>query len=99
MFIRPVFISTEAPAYGVQARFDYNLSEVLVPTVPGSPPNPAWDVSHWDNALWGGTNVETESVRGATGMGRAMAVGMNCSSVVDTILIRFDVMYDSGNYL
>lgn len=98
-FIRPVFLSTIPPAFGTQARFDYNLSEVLVTTIPGAPPTPAWDVSHWDIDLWGGANVEIEAVRGATGLGRAMAVGLNGSSVVDTILIRFDIMYDSGNYL
>lgn len=97
--IRPVFLSLISPSYAVQARYDYDLSEVLGVISPGATPQPQWDVALWDVALWGGGAVAISTVRGGSGLGRAMAIGLNGSSKADTILIRFDLMFDTGNYL
>lgn len=98
-FIRPVFLGVVSPQYAVQAKYDYNLDEVLAPTSGGATPAPAWDVGIWDVALWGGGQEPVSIVNGATGIGRAFAIGLNGNSNSALTLIRFDIMYDSGNYL
>lgn len=95
-FIRAVFLAAQAPAYAVEARYDYNLSEVLpVPSIPvfsGS----VWDVGIWDLALWGGDLVEVEAPVGGSGIGRNIAIAINGTSSAKTILIRYDLMFTSG---
>lgn len=95
-FIRPVFLAAQAPAYAVEARYDYNLSEVLP-----APSNPVftgsvWDVGVWDLALWGGDFVEVEAPVGGSGIGRNVAIAINGTSSAPTILVRYDLMFTSG---
>lgn len=98
-FIRPVFLAAAAPSYALEVRYDYNLSEVLPP--PSASPflGDVWDSGIWDLALWGGTYVEIEKPQGGSGLGRAIAVALNGSSTTPTILIRYDLMYDTGGAL
>lgn len=98
-FVRPVFLAAVSPQYAITAKYDYDLSEALAPTAGALPPNPAWDIALWDIALWGGTYVTFAPVVGTGGMGRAMALAMNGQSTTDTILLRFDMMFDTGGYL
>jgi hypothetical protein len=53
----------------------------------------------WDLALWGGTYLEIEAPVGGSGLGRAIAVAINGSSTTPTILVRYDLMYDTGGAL
>lgn len=98
-FIRPVFLAAQAPAYAVEARYDYNLSEVLSP--PASPifSGSVWDVGIWDSALWGGDFVEVENPVGGSGIGRNIAIAINGSSSAPTILVRYDLMFTTGGLL
>lgn len=98
-FIRPVFLAAQAPSYAVEARYDYNLSEVL--SVPAAPDlsGSVWDVGIWDSALWGGDLVEVEKPVGGSGIGRNIAVAINGSSSSETILVRYDLMYTTGGLL
>jgi hypothetical protein len=57
-----------------------------------------WDTALWDSGIWGGTTV-IESVVAGTGIGRAMAIGLRGSSNAPTLLVRFDIMFDSGGPL
>lgn len=97
--IRPVFLSLKAPSFAVQVKYDYDLSEVLAPPISSVVSGALWDVGQWDVDLWGGAAASISVVRGGSGIGRAMAIGMNGNSTSDTILLRFDLMFDSGNYL
>jgi hypothetical protein len=98
-FIRPVFLADQAPSYAVEARYEYNLSEVLA--VPSSPvfTGSVWDSGIWDLSLWGGDLFEIESPVGGSGIGRNVAVAINGSSSTNTILIRYDLMYTVGGVL
>lgn len=98
-FIRPVFLASAAPSYAVEARYDYNLSEVLPPPAATPASGSVWDVGLWDVALWGGDLFEVESPVGASGIGRNIAIAINGSSTSPTILIRYDLMYTSGGPL
>lgn len=95
-FIRPVFLSAQAPSYAVEARYEYNLSEVLPPPIPSVSTGSVWDVGVWDLALWGGDLFEIEKPVGGSGIGRNVAVAINGSSAATTILVRYDLMFTSG---
>jgi hypothetical protein len=100
-FIRPVFLASEAPSFAVEARYDYNLSEVLPAPQSSVGLGYLWDaaISLWDLATWGGEFVVVQDIVGASGMGRTIAVGLNGSSAVETILVRYDIMVDQGGMI
>lgn len=100
-FVRPVFLSASQPVYQVEVRYDYNISEVFTPGVStgAAPVGAVWDVAVWDISIWGAAVFEVESIKGAGGIGRAMAIGMTMLTSAETTLIRYDLMYDSGGML
>lgn len=98
-FIRPVFLSAANPAFSVTVRFDYNISEVLIPGTAAPSVGSLWDVAIWDTAIWGGAVFEVESVAGAGGIGRAMAIGLEMQTSAETTLIRYDLMGETGGML
>jgi len=99
-FVRPVFIADQVPSYIAEIRFDYNLSDTFGSPIPaGSASGTLWDVGIWDLSLWGGDFVTAENVQGVGGIGRAMAIGLNGQSGAETILVRHDLMFQSGGML
>lgn len=98
-FIRPVFLSGANPQFEVECRYDYNISEVFGPTSAAPTSGALWDVAIWDVDEWAGAVAEFEGVRGGTGIGRAMAVGLTMSTSIETTLIRYDLMFDTGGLL
>jgi hypothetical protein len=92
--IRPHFIAEGAePSYAVEARYDFNTAEpsLTLPTVTASP-------GTWGNGLWGttfvwGTGGTTPyaEVRGAQGIGSAVAIAWQTRCSVRTTLVGFDV--------
>lgn len=96
-FIRPVFLSPQQPKYSVEVRYDYNLSEVFSGTSGATPSGALWDIGIWDVSTWTGDFIEIERPVGGTGLGRAMAVGLTMQTGARTILIRHDLMFDTGN--
>lgn len=99
-YIRPVFIGAQSPNYFMEVRYDYNISDVFGTAVPGgATQGTLWDVGIWDVSLWEGQFVVIDQPQGAQGIGRAMAVGINGSSGAETILVRYDLMFDTGGML
>lgn len=98
-FIRPVFMAQQPPSYSVEARYDYNIAEVFDVPEAADPSGAVWDVAVWDVSLWAGDFQIIQDVKGASGLGRAIAVTVNGRSGSETTLIRFDVMRDGGGYL
>lgn len=99
-YIRPVFIADQVPSYTIEVRYDYNISDVFGTAVPGGPTSGAlWDVALWDFSVWAGDFVVADQPQGGSGIGRAMAIGINGSSGAETILIRYDLMFDTGGML
>jgi hypothetical protein len=98
-FIRPIFIAESAPEYVVEARYDYDLDEVFGASSPSVISGALWDVALWDFAIWAGEFSVVDVPTGASGLGRVISVGLNGRSVARTILIKFDLMFDSGGLL
>jgi len=49
--------------------------------------------------VWGGSLDVLDSPRGASGIGRYVAVAMRGRSTARTILIAFDLIVDSGGWM
>lgn len=95
-FIRPVFIAAAPPAYVVETRYDYNLTEIFGAPSASSISGALWDVAIWDAALWSVELATADQLRGGSGMGRTIAVGINGNTQAETILIRTDLYRDEG---
>lgn len=98
-FVRPVFLGSGQPSYQVNVLFDYNLTippsfSLIIPPV-----GAVWDLGIWDLATWTGDLIESEPVVGEGGIGRAMAIALQTSTIAPTTLIRFDAMAETGGFL
>lgn len=98
-FVRPVFLGNAQPQYQLNVLFDYNLTlppamGLLIPPV-----GAVWDLGVWDVAVWVGDLIESEPVVGAGGIGRAIAMALQTSTVAPTTLIRFDATAETGGFL
>jgi hypothetical protein len=97
--LRPVFRSTGSPAYSAESRYDYNTdpptSASAAPVVTGF----LWDVALWDSAIWSSSGSVVQSVIGATGIGRAMAMALAGTSDSETLFIRADLFFDTAGPL
>lgn len=98
-FIRPVFLAEAPPSFVVEMRYDYDLGPMSGAPSAALPAGAFWDSAIWDMSLWGGDFAVIDTLRGGSGIGRAMAVAMNGQSGSRTVLIRFDLMFNSGGML
>lgn len=97
--LAPSIISTGgAVSYDIAARWDYDLSELSTVTAGNAGTN-VWDTATWDTAIWGGPYQANRSVRGASGMGVAVAVAMRGTAITRTIIAGVDCMYEQGGLL
>lgn len=95
-FIRPVFVASAAPAYVTEARYDYNLSELFGSPSSSTVSSALWDFGIWDSALWSVELATVDNLRGGSGMGRTIAVGLNGNTQAEIVLIRIDLQRDEG---
>lgn len=95
-FLRPVFIASAAPAYIAEVRYDYNLAEIFGAPSASSVSGALWDFAIWDTALWSIELATIDQLRGAAGMGRTIAIGINGNVQAETILVRTDLYKDEG---
>ena len=97
--LRPQFVAGVAPAYFVEARYDFDLERIS-----SAPPyvdrgTSTWDTGVWDTAQWGGGFTRTVPTIGSLGMGRHIAVALRGRSSSDVIYVTTDVMLDAGGML
>jgi hypothetical protein len=99
-FLHPVFIADTVPVYGIEARYDYDVSgEIVVPPLDPSQLS-LWDDAFWDDGVWASGYQIDQPVRGAVGMGRTVAIAIGGSSNGgETTLAAFDMMVDAGGLL
>jgi len=95
-FIRPVFMAQQAPSYSVEARYDYNIAEATAAPDAASSSGSLWDVALWDVGLWEGEFQIVDGVKGAAGIGRAIAIAINGRSASETTLLRFDLALENA---
>lgn len=98
-FLRPLFVANTPPTFTVQARYDFDITQV-----PGSPAyvppsGSLWDSGLWGTAVWGGGRIVNAPPAGAFGMGRHVAVAMRGRSSTETIFVGIDVILTVGGLL
>lgn len=98
-FIRPDFLSNEAPLHSSQARYDFNLDEGVDFQLQTSSNITAglWDLGRWDENVWGSDNSRTfPTLTGSWGSGRYIAIATKGTTRYRTRLLGWDVIYDTG---
>jgi hypothetical protein len=98
-FIRPVFRSVAAPSYAIEARYDYDDSPVLTSSLTPVLSGSLWDAAVWDTDMWASSGTVVQATRGASGLGRAMAVAMTGYAASETLFIRADLFFDTAGPL
>lgn len=98
-FLRPVFQTTGDFGYSMGARYDYDVSElsIVYDVVTGG--GSSWDDALWDAGIWSGAGSIVQRPFGTDGLGRAMGFALVGDSQSDLLLLRVDLMYDSGAFL
>jgi hypothetical protein len=97
--IRPDFISSLAPSYSSQIRWDFDTLEGIDNslTVPAASASALWDTGKFESAIWAsGAPVAFPSIGGAWGGGRYGAVATKGTCRADTVLVGWDVVYSIG---
>lgn len=98
--VRATFVSGETvPTHQATAKYNLDLSEP--PAVVGGPTgdNNSWDIGLWDVALWQPGDAPAAPLRGASGMGREVAIAIRGNAVSKTTLIGIDVYFTEGGLL
>jgi hypothetical protein len=98
--IRPDFVSGSEPTYTVTARYDYDLSEVILKGIAPQGTKGYWDAGVWDQAVWAsGALLGYSSTRGSWGKGRYIAVAMVGESRDDTRFVGWDMNFTVGGFM
>ena len=96
-YVRAQFLAAIKPNSTSNFRYDFDLSEVLNTASSSINSSSLWDFGLWDSAVWGAdTPTGQDQLQGGWGMGRSIAIATSGNSRVETTLIHWDVVYDSG---
>ena len=96
----PAILSeTQNPRVEAKALYDFNLNEPAAPSGSLGGSADTWDSAAWDTAIWGGEYVASQQLRGASGMGRSVAVAIRGSATSRTTLVGVDVLFNQGGVL
>jgi hypothetical protein len=101
-FLRPIWLGGGIPVFDIQARYDFDVNEVLTtPAISGSATSGIWNSasSTWDLAVWGGSIQASDNPRGANGLGRHVAVAMRGQAAEAVTLIGIDAIWDTGGMM
>ena len=99
-FIRPLFSSeSAAPNVLVQARFDFDQGEPPASVPGGFSVGSAWGTARWDRDVWSGGAVVKQTLYGAQGMGRNVALALVGESMTPCTLVGFSIYFDVGGLL
>lgn len=91
---RPLFITDgTSPQYTLEARFDYDLSEIDTISYVAGTTGAVWDTATWDASVWGSGVGTAGWWRGLTGIGTSVALALKGASQSRTTLTSIAVNY------
>jgi hypothetical protein len=89
-----------APTVRATAKFDFDLNEPAPPTGTSTSSGSAlWDTAIWDSSRWGGDYTASQTISGATGLGKFLAIAVRGTAIGRTTLTGVDVYFDVGGIL
>lgn len=97
--MHPYFLVSQEVAYTLQARYDFDVAELVATGDSGAPTGALWDAAIFDGAVWEGADFVQDTLGGSTGLGRKVAIAMRGSCKKQTTLIGIDVYYTVGGML
>lgn len=99
--VRSNYVGVAVPDHTTKFVYDYDLAEIQYETsTTALGTGSEWDVSLWDQALWGAGGVEAAStLNGSMGMGRSLAVAVSGKATERATLVSWDVMWNTGGML
>ena len=98
-YIRPMFVANASPAFNVTARFDYDVEESNLPPSFIGGAKGLWENALWNDGIWGGGIKASDNPRGASGLGRNVAVSIRGLTGEPTVLVAFDLTWDQGGFM
>lgn len=98
-FIRPNWQGSTLPHYAIKARYDFDLSGLIIPSSFNTVDLSLWDDGVWGGATWAGTAQSYTQTLGGDGMGRYVALAMRGRSNTDLTYIGSTVIMDQGGML
>jgi len=98
VFARPDFISSQPVSVQTTFVYDYEVDAALNPSFGFSAgATGQWDTALWDAVVWGSDTLGAAApLRGVTGEGRTLAVGMRGEAVARTTLASTDIGWTVG---
>jgi len=98
-YIRPMFTAVGVPVFSVRAQYDFDVSLISGTPAFGGTGTALWNAGLWNAGVWSGGLEKADSPRGATGMGRHIAINTRGVSGEETTLVGYDVVYDVGGLM
>jgi hypothetical protein len=97
--IRPLFKAQSKPEYLLKTRVDFDVEDVNIYPTEDQPQGNEWDAGVWDAASWIGGAVSLRRPQGSNGLGIFIAVAINMTTIDDTTLAGFNVLFQEGGML
>lgn len=96
LMVQPTFLGVSPPLYNVQMNVDF--MQATPPPAGGLAltSGATWDLSLWDQALWGGAQNTYKKWMSVTGVGFAGQVSFSTSINSDTTFASVDYMFELG---
>jgi hypothetical protein len=99
-FIRPQFIGKGLPLFKTEARYDFNLEDIIESLSGTLVLGLTTWATTWALATWGGSpEIPFSELRGSSGMGKFAGIALTVRSAEEATLIGFTAMADQGGLL
>lgn len=99
-FVRPNWSAETAPSYECYALYDYTLNLFAARGTAAQQNKALWDTALWDFGIWASDVGDPYfSLRGTSGMGRTIAVSMSGYAQSGSILLSWDISWNTGGFL
>jgi hypothetical protein len=99
-FVRTVGVTSGASTFNVQAVYDYDINAIIeTPSQLPGESGSSWNSAVWNVDLWAGGLSGSSLPNAASGMGRAIAIGINGSSSNRISVIGWDITVTEGGPL
>jgi hypothetical protein len=93
--VRPIYASNGTPTLSIIVNTDFADFAPAYPLTPPPLSGPAWDVTPWDTAQWGGTSSQVSNWYGADGVGFSGTLNMTVISNGTTQQLQsIDYLYE-----
>jgi hypothetical protein len=99
LLVRPKFLSQSQVSYRAAAKYNWDMVEAGPASSLAAPGGPVWDVSNWDQAVWGGNFVPDQKAVGAWGIGVEVAIAVRGLAASRAVFVGVDVTMEEGGFL